>query len=91
MNNKKIYILPGFGESVKDVGYKKISDFAKKEVYKPILVPIIWTRRTASSWLKQFEQIVKKHGDDAVVLGFSFGAYISVLAARDFKFKKLLI
>ncbi len=90
-NAKKLYILPGFGESVNDIGYKNISSFAKKEGYIVIPVPLVWNHRTASHWLKQFEKLVEKNGEDAVVLGFSFGAYIAVLASKDFEFKKLIV
>ena len=89
--NKIVYIIPGFGEKVTDRDYKKISFFAKKEGYLVVPVPIIWNNRTTSHWLTQFRELVNKKGENAVVVGFSFGAYLSILASKEFNFKKLVV
>lgn len=88
---KLLYILPGFGESISDDGYSAITNYAKKQGYSVKPVQLKWKYRTATNWLKEFREVVGKYGEAAEVLGFSFGAYIAVLAAREFNFAKLHI
>lgn len=92
MSNKILYIIPGFGESIKDDGYKRISMFANKNGYKVIPIEVVWKNRTASRWLTQIREVVDLNGhDNATVLGFSFGAYLTILLSQEYKFKKIIV
>ncbi len=92
MSKKILYIIPGFGESIKDDGYKRISMFANKNGYKVIPIEVIWKNRTASRWLTQIREVVDLNGhENATVLGFSFGAYLTILLSQEYKFKKIIV
>ena len=63
-NNTKLYIVPGFGESVSDSGYMKITKIAEDYGYHVIPVSIQWSKRTATHWVKDFLDVVEKNGSE---------------------------
>lgn len=88
---KKIYIIPGLGESTKDKVYRKIVTLLKSQGWETVSINIKWNRTTAKDWL---EQVSAKIKSDKIlnphVLGFSFGAYVAVLLSQELKFKKII-
>ena len=87
-----LYIIPGFKESTNDIGYQKIIKYAREKGLEVIPFNPIWERKTIKDWLRSFNNMVEKKGkDNAIVLGFSFGAYITVLSSINHNFKKLIL
>lgn len=86
---KLLYVIPGFGEATTDEGYRAVIKHAKAQGYSVVPVQLKWKYRTVTDWLEQFREVVQKHGENAEVLGFSIGAYVALLAARELHFKKL--
>lgn len=84
--NKVAYIIPGFTESNKQVPYKKIASYFRSNDIKPIPVDISWKYKTLSDYIEQFFRIYKKNnGNEAYLLGFSYGAMISFVASTKIK------
>jgi len=91
-NNTKLYIVPGFGESVSDSGYMKITKIAEDYGYHVIPVSIQWSKRTATHWVKDFLDVVEKNGsENSIALGFSFGAYVVALASQMTNFNEIIL
>jgi len=87
-----LIIIPGFGESKKDVAYTML----KKELgglgYKIIFHTPKWKRNTVQKWLSDFDKFFQKYKKrKPIVLGFSFGAYVALLSATKFIFSKLIL
>jgi len=89
---KILVIIPGFGENTKEKPYQEISKYAKLIGYTKIVeVNPKWKYRTASNWCNDVKKsIVYLEPDEMTVVAFSFGAYISLLLAKDLRFKKVL-
>ena len=91
----KLYIIPGFGETTRSKGYKKIIDSAHVLHFKVIPIYIIWGKTVATDWLKQLRSVLMSHHETMstppILLGFSFGAYLAILLAKEIKFKKLIL
>jgi len=91
VKDKTIIIIPGFGESEEDSTYSTI----KKEIgdlgYNVVFHQPKWKRNTIKKWLLDFKEFLKKFEKvNPVILGFSFGAYIVIISAKDFKFSKII-
>lgn len=90
-NMKKIYLVPGFGESYKDRIYKEIATQLRRQNWEVLPINIKWDRSTAKDWLEQVRAKIKSDKIlNPYVLGFSFGAYVSVLLSQEIKFKKII-
>ncbi len=89
---KIIYIIPGFGEKVSDVPYPYISKILKEKGYIVKKYQPKWKYRTIKNWVRDFHNFLLKENDyKPTVLGFSFGAMIALLEARNFIFNKLIL
>ncbi|MEX0910184.1 MAG: hypothetical protein WDZ73_00290 [Candidatus Paceibacterota bacterium] len=90
--NKKLYLVPGFGESPSDYGYMQITKIAESYGYCVVPVSIRWSKRTATHWVKDFLDVVEKNGaHNSIALGFSFGAYVVALASMSKKFDEIIL
>ncbi len=87
---KILYIIPGFGETTKSVGYQNIINYAEEKGFVVISFDPQWKRSTIKNWLEAFNKLVGKNIEDAVVIGFSFGAYIAALSAKNHRFSKII-
>ncbi len=89
---KTVYVIPGYTESTKLIGYKKAMQFFSCQGIKPVPITITWKYRTMSDYVKQFlQQYHSPHGKDVYLFGFSFGAMIALIAAATIKPKLLLL
>jgi pimeloyl-ACP methyl ester carboxylesterase len=79
---KTIFIIPGFGHTPSQKGYRAMSKVLKKEGYFPIAIKIPWKKRTLSEnaayFLKKYNKIRRK---EKHILGFSYGAMIALIAS----------
>jgi len=87
---KVAYIIPGFGESIKEKPYSQISSFFIKNGINPILIKINWKYRVMSNYIKQFKKQAKIKNPN-YIFGFSFGAIIALICANEIKPKKLIL
>jgi predicted alpha/beta hydrolase family esterase len=90
--SKKLYIIPGFGETTRDPGYKEITTEIKSCGWEVVPINLKWDRSTTTDWLKQIEKKVEK-GDpkNSYVFSFSLGAYLTILLNHKIKFKGYLL
>ncbi|MGA3150516.1 MAG: hypothetical protein ABSD10_02815 [Candidatus Saccharimonadales bacterium] len=89
----KAYLIPGWGEDLKDRNYKSVLDIYGAAGYDPKFVTIDWNYKTIDDWVKEVKnKILKKDLENSLLSGFSFGAITSlVLAAEYANPKKLLL
>lgn len=89
---KIIYIIPGFGERVSDTPYPYLSKILKEKGYIVKKYQPKWEYRTINNWVKDFHDFLLKENDcKPIILGFSFGAMIALLEAKNFIFNKLIL
>lgn len=92
MKNKTIIIIPGFGESTKDSTYSAVKKEIKSLGYNIVFHQPKWKKNTIKKWLSDFKEFLKKfEKTNPIILGFSFGAYIAIISAKDFKFSKIIL
>ena len=81
---KKLYIIPGFGESTRTKNYRAIIKSARANHYDVIHLNIIWDMdKTIPDYVKEVEQQIPKNNYNGILLGFSFGAYIAYVVSKN--------
>jgi len=89
---KRLYIIPGFGETTRDKPYKDIQKNAKNKGYEVVPISLSWSRHTMSDWIIEARKKVLEYGDNnSSILGFSFGAFIAIELSKEFSFKKIFV
>lgn len=73
---KKAYIIPGFGEYATDDQYQKLNTIFSSAGYTPEFIALDWSM-SIDTWIREAEKMMQE--PNAIVCGFSFGAYIGVL------------
>ncbi len=82
------YLIPGFGEKTDEPGYSDIKNIAEKKGYKVITHDPDWDK-AADSWIEEFEKVLSADNSEKQILGFSMGAYIAALSAKNHTFSKI--
>lgn|SRR3989338_1127144 len=89
---KKLFIIPGYGESAGSARYRKLITTASQKGYSVQKVPIQWKYRVMSDYISQFEKYYTKHKTvNDYFLGFSFGAVIAFSTAQELQPKKIFL
>ena len=89
---KTIFIIPGFGQQVKDEYYNWLMRFVKKKGFVAKAVPIQWNRRVMSDYIQDFKEFYKKNKtNNDYFFGFSYGAVIAFSNATELKPKKIYL
>jgi esterase/lipase len=90
--SKTLLIIPGFGEDTEEKPYQEIVRYAKTIGYRKIIeINPKWSYRTASNWCTEAKKSISfLKPEEITVVAFSFGAYISLILAKDLNFKKVL-
>ncbi len=91
---REAYIIPGYGMAGRSRPIIKIADYFKKNRFESFRLNINWKYNTMSDYLKQFNDFYKeKHiaGNEVILFGFSWGAMISLLSAREIKPKSQIL
>jgi len=87
---KVLLIIPGFGESPTDAPYQRLKALCS-ERYRVVTFTPHWKYRVASDWLIEFYDMLKKiDTNNTTVVCFSLGAYITLLAAEQVSFRKVI-
>ncbi len=88
---KSLLLIPGFGESISDTPYQNLIK-AHKQQYSVFTFTPKWNYSVPSDWLAELELMLSKIDTDiTTVVSFSLGSYIALLAAQNYKFKKLIL
>jgi len=89
--NKKLYIIPGLGESTRMKNYLEVIKFAKKEKFEVVSIKINWdTDKDMTDYVKEAEKQIPKNAEGDILLGFSFGAHIAATISKKVKFNKYI-
>ncbi len=82
IEQKVVYIIPGFKQKPTNKAYKELAKMLKNEGYRPILITIPWKEKTLSQnaefFLRTYHKIKTRK---KYILGFSFGAMIAFVAS----------
>lgn len=82
------YLIPGFGETTNDPGYQDVIKFAQNKGFNVITHNPDW-EKNADFWIKGLGEILDQDNSEKQILGFSMGAYIAALCAKDHQFTKI--
>ncbi len=89
---RALYIIPGYGESTKNKAYQEIRKIAMTKSYRVFGINIDWKRTGIIDWQNEALRIMaNKYEAGGVILGFSFGAMVSLYLAREFSFHKVYL
>jgi len=89
---KTIFLVPGFKTQITDPVYQKLLSYLRNKNYTIKPVPITWNNRTVTKNAEEFVNYFEKNkGKVNYVLGFSYGAVISLVVAEKIKPKKLIL
>jgi alpha/beta superfamily hydrolase len=88
----KAYLIPGWGEDLKDRNYKAVLDVYKQAGYQPEFVTVKWSYKDIHDWVEQVKsKIPKPELENSLLSGFSFGAMVSLILAAEYATPKKLI
>lgn len=86
------FIIPGFKEKISDKQYVALKKMFLAKGFDVKMVPIVWHRKVMTDWVAQFSDFFEKHrGKKNIVLGFSFGAMIALIAAKNLQMSRLIL
>ncbi|MEJ0054033.1 MAG: hypothetical protein WDN10_04940 [bacterium] len=90
------YIIPGYGEShTRQRGYDALAEMFKAKGIVPVHIEIDWHGKKPSrfgEYAKQFlQQYEKPRQTETYILGFSFGAIIALISAKQAKPTNLIL
>lgn len=78
MKKKRIYIIPGFGESTRCKNYKELKLYARKSNFIVVPINIEWdTEKDMSDYINEADQKIPNNIQNDYIFGFSFGSYIA--------------
>ncbi|OGD66765.1 hypothetical protein A2442_01420 [Candidatus Campbellbacteria bacterium RIFOXYC2_FULL_35_25] len=90
MQKEKLYIIPGYHESPKNLGYKQLIKSGKEKGYDVVFWEPEWKYKKMSDWVSDFSKKVGSSHQNTTVIGFSFGAFIALLASEKTKIDKII-
>lgn len=81
----KAYLVPGWGEDIKDRNYQAVLDVYEEAGYEPEFVDIDWNYKLIDDWVEEVKgKISKRELENSLLSGFSFGAMISLILAAEY-------
>lgn len=87
-NERKIYIIPGIGETTRGGNYKELTKILKNSDFMVIPVNIFWgMSMDMKDFVKQADKMIPNNIENDYILGFSFGAYITAILSKKKKAK----
>jgi len=88
----EVFIIPGFKQSPSKYEFQKIGKMFEGKSIKPIYIEIPWNNSTITDNVKFFlEKYHQSRADKKYILGFSFGAVISLLSASMVRFDTVIL
>lgn len=87
-----IFIIPGFKEKISDKQYVALRRMFLAKGFDVKMVPIVWNRKVMTDYIAQFCVFFEKNRRKKnTVLGFSWGAMIALITAKDVKPDRLIL
>ncbi len=91
-NGKTLFIIPGFKEKISHKQYRALQKLFIGKGFDVKMVPIVWDRRVMTDWIARFHDFFQvNRGKNNVVLGFSWGAMIALLTAKQLQPNELIL
>lgn len=88
----KAYMIPGWGESLRDRNYQAVLDIYKQAGYEPEFLEIKWNYKTIEDWVEEIKSKLSKQDIQGSLLsGFSFGAVTAFSVAATYQNPKKLL
>lgn len=88
---KKLYIVPGFGESTRMKNYREVIKIGKENDFEIKPIKIIWDMdKNMDDYIKEVESQIPEMSKEDTILGFSFGAYIAYLLSNKKEFNNYI-
>jgi len=85
---KKLYIIPGLGETTRMKNYRQIIKSAKNNGYEIVSVNINWdATKDMTDFIKEADNKLPTNLSNDIILGFSFGSYIAYQLSKNRKTK----
>lgn len=89
---ERLFIIPGFKEKISDKQYVALRKMFVVKGFDVKMVPIVWDRRVMTDWVAQFLDFFQKNkGKKNMIFGFSFGAMIALITAKDTRPDRLFL
>lgn len=88
---RRLYIIPGFGESTRSKNYKAVKKLAKNYGYIVKPLNIKWEERVVmSKYINELKKLLTANAESDYILGFSFGALILAAISSEKNFSKYI-
>jgi len=86
---KVLYIIPGFNDKSTLKPYKEIEKYFQDFGFEVFPIEITWKNKTMTNYVEEFFSQFNKYGknNEVYLLGFSYGAMISLIASSKTKIK----
>jgi pimeloyl-ACP methyl ester carboxylesterase len=89
-------VIPGFMQHVESSRgsriYQPLLHDLREAGYKVVPIQVTWERRTFDDWLPEVEkQVAGVQTEDALLIGFSYGAMLSSVLATRHKFARVFL
>lgn len=91
-SDKTFFLIPGFGMQANHKSFRWLVAFLEEKGFKVVKTPVKWNYKTLSKNTLEFIDFFNKNkGGENYVLGFSYGAIITLLSANIVKPKKIYL
>lgn len=88
----KAYLIPGWGEDLRDRNYRAVLNVYKQAGYEPDFIEINWNYRTIEDWVEEVKRKLSKQDiQNSLLSGFSFGAVAALSVAATYQNPKKLL
>lgn len=83
-----LYIIPAYGETIRNKGYKKIIEIAKQQQYDIHILNLQIKGKNISNLINS---AIKKIGEDSIIFGFSTGALLAYILSTKIPMRKIIL
>jgi hypothetical protein len=97
MSKGTFFVIPGFNMQAGDASFRWLVNFLKSEGFTVVKVPVKWSRSTNTLNAELVKNFINKRiaGKTATgknyILGFSYGAVLTLLVSNDIKPNKIFL
>ena len=89
---KTFFIVPGFKQGPKSKSFQWLKVYLTKKGFRVVIVPITWDRKVMSDHVAELVSAYAKEKSNVnYILGFSYGAVATFVAANELKPKKIFL
>lgn len=89
---KTFFLVPGFRMQIKDKPFKWLVNYLEEKGVRVVKTPVDWNYKTLTINAAEFVDFYNKNkGQENYILGFSYGAVITLLTANELKPHKIFL